>query len=481
MEKLRVCYVSTSQLSFPGDKDAQIQRSVSELQQLAHDLNFALHVIQGTVITEDDARKAVKEAEEQKTDFLLIQNTSFSAGFLIPVLARIKNANIGLWAIPEGAKDGPIPFNSFCSVSMYASIIGHYLNQYHIPFKWYYGFSDDDLFMKRFTLTIRALSAIKNLRQSKVALIGGIAPGFNDLYFDERVLEKIYGVSINRLHEFSEIRDRALKYKTTELQSIIAEFVKDARAVLPKAETMLETNARVYKAYQDFLQETGYHSLAISCWPKFQQDFNFSVCSVVARLNDEGIVTACEGDLPSALSMLILKYLANDETNLMDLSGFDEADQTVLLWHCGPSSKRFAGSEGYALGVNYHALPHEKGKEPNSNGITRDMVFGPHQITCARVAGEGENLFLMDGQFSADQKKSFSGSRGWLGKLRFNREPITVRDLVNTILVQRFPHHFPLVRGEQTELVMEFAAWLGLNLVAKVPYENYLQAPLAWK
>jgi L-fucose isomerase-like protein len=406
----------------------------------------------------------------------LVELTRFSGGFLAPVLAKIKNAYLGLWAIPEGAQEGAVPLNSFCSVNMYASIIGHYLKEYNIPFKWFYGNAGHELFDRRFEITIRALTAIKNIKNSKVALIGGVAPGFNDLYFDERSIMKTFnGLKINRLHEFSEIKDRALSYKTEEVSAIAQKMVAESKGVHPKSQTLLETNARMYKAYKDFLKDYAYDGLAISCWPKFQSDFRFSVCSVIANLNDDGIIAACEGDLPSAVSMLLLKYLAKDETMLMDFSDFDETDETILMWHCGPASKRFCGDKGFTLGVNYHGLAHEKGKELSCCGIVRDMVFKPGPVTIARITGEGNKFFLAEGDFIDYEKKSFLGSRGWMGNLKFNREKISVRDFVNTVLVQRFQHHYPIVNGDFSKEIMEITAWLKMDLVNKVLYQEYMQ------
>ena len=474
--KLKIGLVGTSQLSFPGNKKEVFGRSAAELKKLSEKLDFDLHVVNNTVIEESDAEKAVHECESNSVDFLLLQNTSFSGGNLAQVFARIKNARLGLWAIPEGAEEGPVPFNSFCGVNMYSSIIGHYLKKFNVRFKWFYGNVEDELFVKRFQITVRALTAIKNLQNSKIALIGGVAPGFNDLYFDERNLLKTFeGMKINRSHEFSEIKDRALSYRSEDLKGIIEEMIGDAKGIHPKSQALLDTSARIYKAYKDFSEEYGYDALAISCWPKFQSDFRFSVCSVIARLNDENTVAACEGDLLGAVSMLMLRYISKDRTMLMDVSDFDEEDQTILLWHCGPASKRFMGDGGYTLGVNYHALAHEEGKELNCCGIVRDMIFNPQHITIARITGDENKLLIAEGDFINYEKKSFAGSRGWLGNLKFDGEKISVRDFVNTILVRRFQHHYPIVPGDFGKEVKELAAWLNMDIVGKVPYEDYMQ------
>ena len=63
-----------------------------------------------------------------------------------------------------------------------------------------------------------------------------------------------------------------------------------------------------------------------------------------------------------AVSMLLLKYLSNDITTLMDLSAFDREDDTFLMWHCGPTAKRFCESCGYSLSLNSSGKAHIEGQ-----------------------------------------------------------------------------------------------------------------------
>ncbi len=476
MEKLKIALVGTSQLSFPGDKRERFRRSADALRITAEEMGFELYVYSDEVINEDDAVKAVKACEEQGTDFLLLQNTSFSAGRLAPVFARIKDARLGIWAIPEEAESGAVPFNSFCSMNMYKSIIGNYLREYEIPVKWFHGNAGDPEFDNRFAVTVRSLKAIKKLSKSRIALIGGIAPGFDDLYFDERkLLKRFDGMSFNRLHEFSEIKDRAFSYKTEELPKAMEILSAGAAGVHPKSSGLLETNARVYLAYKDLIKENRYDALAISCWPKFQSELRYSVCSVVAQLNDEGIIASCEGDVLSAVSMLMLSAASGEQTMLMDLSDFDTTDDTVLMWHCGPASRRFMGDKAFTLGVNYHGLPHTKGEELNSCGVVRDMVFAPQHITVGRLSGECDRMLIAQGDFLGDVKPSFFGSRGWLGNLKLNQEEIRVIDFVNTVLVRNFEHHYPIAPGDLSDELFEIAAWMRLTPIEKVSHKNYLQ------
>ena len=479
METLKIGLVSSSQLSFFGDKAGRYAVYAQQMEQLGRKLGFDLYIHPGTVITPDEARAAVRALEAEQVDFILLQCTSYSAGTLAPIFARARAA-LGLWAIPEHGQSGPVLFNSFCSINMYSGIIGHYLKDYKIPIKWFYGDVDDRLFIDRLQITVRALRAIKRMRHAKVALVGGIAPGFDDLYDDERKLIRLFdGMQINRLHEYSEVRDRAVAYSQEQVSAEMEKLSAAANGVFDqRARLALETNARFSLAYDDFVKEYGYDALAVSCWPKFQNEFTYSVCAVVAGLNDKGIPTACEGDLTSAISMLLLKYIADDVCTLMDMSAFDREDDTVLMWHCGPTASRFCQKGGYQLSVNYTGMAHPEGStEPFGCGVVRDLVCDPGQMTIGRIYGEADQLLVAGGSFLGDVKPSFCGSRGWMGDLTLNRKPISALDLVNTLLVQRFAHHYPIVPGDYTKELMEAMGWLGLKPVKAVPYEDYLQSP----
>ena len=173
--------------------------------------------------------------------------------------------------------------------------------------------------------------------------------------------------------------------------------------------------------------------------------------------------------------MLALKYLSNDVSMLMDLSAFDERDNTVLMWHCGPASSRFG--QKYTLDANYSGLAHVAGKPPIGSGVARDMVFDKMDATIFRLTGECDKYMVVEGSFLGDSKKSLTGSRGWFGGLTMNGEKISALDLINTIQVSGFQHHYPVIPGRLTDYVKEFAAWLGLKPLKPVPYADYLQMP----
>ena len=487
--RIKVGLVGTSQLSFPGPKEKVYAEIVEQMKKNAEEMGFDLFVWEKQVIVEADAKEAVAKMEAEKIDFLMVLNVSYSAGFLVPYFYRIKNAAVGIWSIPEPT-EGPVMFNSFCSNNMYQGINDKYLRDYKIKAKWFYGMADDKRFKKRLSVTVKALQAIKKLKNSRVALIGGFAPGFYDLYFDERsVYSKLDGIYINRLHEYDEIIKRAEKITDNDMKAQMAEFDKVPNAdmspfadVLKKSGLKMANNSfalrpfsvKMYLAYKQFVEEYGYDAIAISCWPKFQDDYKYSVCSTIGMLNDDKIVAACEGDLMSAISMVALQEMSGDSTTLMDFSAFDEKDDSILLWHCGPSSKRFCEKNGYKISHNFSGMAHDEGLVCGT-GIVRDMEFDPGKASVFRFSGDMESYINVTGDFIGNTKVSNCGSRGWFKNLKLNGKEIGALDFTNTILSGGFEHHYPVAWGDLGDEIAEMNKWLGIKPVKKIPYENYLQ------
>ena len=470
---LTIGLVATHQLSFPGDVEQMFKKAILGMQKNAIEMGFKFVYHKKLVITEEEAKVARAEMEENDIDFLLILNISYSSGFLAPILYRIRNARVGIWSIPEGCTKGPVMFNSFCSNNMYQGINDKYLRAEKIVSKWFFGYADDERFKKRLRVTVKALLALKKLETAKIALIGGFAPGFNDLYFDERtVLNKFPQMTINRLHEYDEIINRAKKVTDAE----VCKYVEEEKNI-PRTDNAAKHymfSLKIYLAYRRFVEEYGYDAIAVSCWPKFQNDFKYSVCSVIGMLNDDKIVAACEGDLMSAISMVALQEISSESTMLMDFSAFDETDETILLWHCGPASKKFCEKNGYTLGENYSGMAHEKGKV-NGIGVARDMEFDPLDATVFRFSGDMEYYLNLSGKFIGNRKESFCGCRGWMGNLELNHESISALNFTNTILTSGFEHHYPIALGNWSEVITEMNNWLGLKPVKKVTYADYLQ------
>ena len=473
IKKVKVGYVGMIQLNFRGDKESVYNKSKAELEKLSAKYNFDLYVYPKLIVTKDDAYEAKKAVEDNGVDLLLLQNTSFCSGYLAQVLSRV-DAYIGLWAVPETTAGGPMPLNSFCGINLSAALIQNYLKEYSIKYKWFYGYGE--YFEDRLAYTIPALRAYKNLKGRNVSVIGGVAPGFDNFYDDERLIEKRFGVQVARHDEFEDIAARARGYDKNDpgLQEIIKEIGGFECCITAAAEPSesLEKHARLTKAYLDLAAEMKYDAIAPSCWPKSRLKMGITFCATFGLLNDKGLITVCEGDAMSAVSMLALKYMSDYTPSIMDLSNIDFKDDSAYLWHCGIGSKFYAKKGTLKLEDHFNPGPYDAATNTwATKSPVCAMEFDDMHVSIMRFTHESSKMFLMDGDIFA--KPGHAGSGGWLKNMRLNGEAIDVKDLIHTIMARGFHHHYPLVKGDYTGTLMELAYLLDLQLIERENYAPY--------
>ena len=456
--------------SFWGSsKDLFRKVYLPKMESLSGELSFELCTWKEDITNASQGQKALNFFEDEKVDFILLQVTAFASGDVINPFIYAK-AKIGLWAIPEGETEGAIPLNSFCGINMLASIGGQFIDPGK-QMKWFYGHIEDTLFIDRFTVTVRALKGLKRLEGAKIALVGGIAPNFSDFHFDERLTKSKLGVTVDRLPEFGDIKERALSYKSVDMEA----FTKSFSCVTPKAESSMEMTVRVYTAFKDLIEENGYNAIAIGCWPKYRKELGIVVCSIIGKLLEDGYIAACEGDVDSAASMLLMEGITEEIPMLMDLSDLDVKSQSALLWHCGSAPNCFAGKKGTQIDAHYKPGSKAAGMDSTPVGTVSDMYFKNGPITIARFTWDYKQLLLLEGNLKEGPNCGFHGSRGWFGDFKMAGQPVTLEDLVNTLMVQRFQHHYPVAFGHLENEIMECAEWLQIKPMAPIPYRKYFQ------
>jgi len=471
IKKPRIGLAAVMCTPFRGDKDSSYQADSTSLQNLALEFDFSLKVIENGIYDLEAAQKAARELQEWEVDFILLQTSSFASGdFLYPFTDL--QTRMGVWAVPEGppTPEGGLPLNSFTASNLYNSIIRTALPDYRLPVKWFFGHPGQPLFDHRLKVTIQALRSLINLPGKKVALIGGVAPSFDNLVIDYQKPKKLLGVDVLEF-ELEEVLQVARSLEVSQFTGTIDEIKESAKSIEEGGEPVLEKTSRVIMALQLMAEEHGFEAVALSCWPQFQSDYGLAVCSVMGQLNTTGLIAACEGDLTSAISMLTLRYLTNgDVITLMDLVTVDQQDESVLLWHCGPTSPALADENGAAL----KPLWLFDGPGGKRTGLHNDLVLKPGAATVLGFTTDFDKMLLLNGQID-NTKPSYLGSRGWFKDLSLNGETINTRDLIQTLMVSGYQHHYPFAYGELINAGLEICSWLGISPVASEIYTPYLR------
>jgi L-fucose isomerase-like protein len=354
---------------------------------------------------------------------------------------------------------------------MYNSILKRYLVGYPHPVKWFFGRPADSLFLNRFKVTVAALRAVINLDGARIGLIGGVAPGFDNLIVDPRVYESKMGVRVISL-ELDALLARSKRIGAGDLvEKKVNAFIQPGVNLAEGHQEQLTALVKLQLGLEDLAEYHQLDAIALSCWPRFQVEPGVAVCSLVGQLNTLGLITACEGDVPSAAGMLALDYLTNGAVvTLMDLVSIDPADDSALLWHCGPTSPLLAGDEGVSMESLW--LFEEPGGR--KMGLHNDLVLKEGPVTVLGFTPELDHLLVFEGQIDPE-KPSYKGSRGWLKNIRIDGEECPVQALVETLINSGYQHHYPLAYGSLAPEASEMGAYLGIPMMKGEVYRDYLK------
>lgn len=446
MNRLRVGYACCARLSFDGEYARRLfEQSIESLAALDVDL---VHLGKLTV-TEQDALTLAEHFLKEGVDAALIQYGTFSLGSLIPIIAQHVQAPLVLWGVPEPSLScGRLRSNSLCAVNMNA----HTLMRLGRPYDFVFRSPQEAL--PELERICRVWYCIKRLRRVRLGLVGYRVPGFYTSTCDELELRKKIGVEIHHV-TLAEVYDEAREIDQTSRKQD-AEVIRAEACSIEVNDAELDKAAALYLAFKTIIAKHDLDALAVKCWPEFPDSYGIAACSTLGRLNNDGILTSCEGDVYGAVTMLIEHYLTGETPMFADFVAIDENENTGIAWHCGAAPVCLAANHA-KVKLCKHSTVDGGGKK----GIAAEFPIkdaGPVTMTRLGVGRNGLRLFFAGG------KAVKTGAILPGNTLEF-RLACSVRRLVEIILEEGVEHHYALVHADIRPELRALAKWLDVGTI----------------
>ena len=469
-EVLKIGFVGTAISPYYAEEQEVRKNSEVHLKKILENFDVELISFHKTIFSKDDSVEA-ENLLKNKVDFLLIQTSSCSSGEQLYPLCNI-SSKIGVWAVPDIEKEGGVKLHSLVSTSHYLGIIKKTLSERKIKTKWFYNYADTDEFKNKFLITVKSLIAQKKLNQSRIGLIGGISPGFDNMIVDNDKIKQNIGTIIDEA-TILELVDKAKNFKQSIIDEEIKKIKNAATDIIVSDDDSFNKVTRVYFALKQMREENNWDSLAVQCWSQFQELYGIAPCMAYGWMGSEdGIAVSCEGDVQGAISMLLLNYISNTEksSTLLDLATFDREADAVLMWHCGVSPRHFANEDGIKW-VDHSTLGRKTEKK---YGIAGDQVFKAQSSTTTYLGNNAERLLVLNSEIFNHTNKGYDGTRGWFKETKLNRLNISSENLINTLNMIGHEHHYAVGQGDHSKELLEFAAWNDLKLIDEIPLVDYI-------
>ena len=163
---------------------------------------------------------------------------------------------------------------------------------------------------------------LAQLAKQRIGLIGGASSWLISSGIDREAVTAKFGAQFIDIP----ISELEAEYKATPAAEIDDEAQTYSREALADAE-------RMYRALKAICLRYSLTALTIKCFDLLDSCKTTS-CLALARLSDEGIISGCEGDIPSLWTLIVANAMTGHPAFMANPSSSNPADNTVDFAHC---------------------------------------------------------------------------------------------------------------------------------------------------
>ena len=330
--------------------------------------------VDGCVSDVEEGKKVLEYFVKEKIQGLVIGNMTFGMEVAVgTILSGIpKDMPIIHFATRSGpiAPDGSRATDTWCGQFMTASAIKRR------GFKFIHINTcnpEDQYFKDKMESFSRAINAVSRFKGAKFGQIGTRPQLFESQFWSEENMQKQFSqmvVPMDLATAFSRLD--AVSPDDPEVIQTVQEIKANAEIGDVYTEQSFINQARYEVSLLRIARELDVSAIAANCWTQIQERYGISACSTYGRLNEKGLITACEVDLLGAVSMWTIYCAALGEVkpDFIDWTDLHPTEENVwLAWHCGNAAGSLCAPDCKKKLVRNGAKP---ATERWNSGLNRD-------------------------------------------------------------------------------------------------------------
>lgn len=240
----------------------------------------------------------------------------------------------------------------------------------------------DSIGLSKIQMTVKFLSVREELRNSKIGLIGEpsdwlVASSPNSKTVTEQWGPQVVSIDLNEV--ISNLS--SAKIETTNITTLKA----SAENVIEPSENEIADNENVYRAVKNIVDKYELDSLSIRCFDLVLNQ-KTTGCFAISQLNDDGVISGCEGDLVSTVGMLLANKLTGKLVWMANPSKINLESSTLTLAHCTVPRKMI---NAYNLRSHFES----------GLGVGIEGKLPKGKVTLFRIGGKNmERLWTAEGE-----------------------------------------------------------------------------------
>lgn len=226
----------------------------------------------------------------------------------------------------------------------------------------------------------------------------------------------------------------AYKAAAAEAAALARDFNAGAKALDKVDNEALQAAARLVPALEAAFVKHRLRAATLRCFSLIEP-LQTSGCLALSRLNDEGLICGCEGDVPAAFSMLLLFALTGEAPFMANPAAVDSANNRLLLAHCSVPRRAVSG---YRLQSHFET----------GLGVGLSGDFDPGPATVFKAGGPGLDKYFVSGAEVLPAPPQAGLCR--------TQVRLQLQESTGYFLHASLANHHVLVRGDYSELVDDF-------------------------
>lgn len=234
---------------------------------------------------------------------------------------------------------------------------------------------DDREGLEQLTAAVHDLEVLRRMKAKTIGVVGPPSDWLVASMPEPDILKKAWGPTAVPID-----LDRLYRVYTT-VPNIEPLAVGETRVTIGE----VDKADGIYRGLQELVAGEHLDALSLRCFDVIDE-LDTTGCLALARLNDEGIIAGCEGDLVSTVTMMWVRELLGEVAWMANPSRANPIDNTLWLAHCTVPPSLISNLR---LDTHYES---DRGV-----GMHGDFESGP--VTVVRVGGNRmERLWLAEGE-----------------------------------------------------------------------------------
>jgi L-fucose isomerase-like protein len=385
----------------------------------------------------DDNEKADRAGNyfyQNNIDVLLALHSTWSNDYHVTDILDYVDVPAILWAIP-GMENG-----SLCGIHQ----LGVVLYELGKKYKIFYGDISNNSIHKEI-ISFSKASALKNyLRKQKIGLIGYRIPGMTEVTFDEFELKKRFGPRVIHFG-INYIQEMVNGVKESEARKMW-ENVKTSGIRIEVSDNDGIASCKSYLVLDSIAKENKIAGFAVECYPELMGQ----VCLAASLLAENDVVVACEGDVNSALTMMMLNYLTGMPVHNTDLLNPD-SENSVVFSHCG--------SGAFSIAKDRKEIRLCPVRLQNC-GVCVTFLPKLGDITLVNIVGRKDTY-----RIAAIEGRSWEAEMVFPGNPVSARFNISAKKYLDDISKNAVGHHWMIGYGNVVEEIRYFSDLIGVRFI----------------